>query len=290
MQNRPDFQAFFRGKALHCLAALIDLALKEDGTDLTSKAVFTANDRLTAVITAEQDTLVAGLPILSLVLEHIPGEADAHLLVPEGSLVTARTRVARTEGQACKILKAERVVLNFISRLSGIANLTSAYALRLKHTSTILLDTRKTTPGLRYPEKYAVLVGGGQNHRLDLEEMLMLKDNHIDQAGSITGAVRAMRRACTPCPPIEVECRSLRDVQESISAGIDRIMLDNMDPSEMKKALEMTLAAGVESEISGGITLDNIYGMAQLNPTYISVGSLTHSAVAADFSMSIVKA
>ncbi len=281
------FNTFFQGKAFNYLTALIDLALEEDGRDLTSEALFSPDDRLRAVITAKQHTLVAGLPLFSLILERIPGSVDVELLVKEGASAAPDTRVARFEGQAIKVLKAERIMLNFLSRLSGIANLTRAFVQKLEGTNVTLLDTRKTTPGLRYPEKYAVLIGGGKNHRLDLETMLMLKDNHIDRAGSIKSAVKCLRKSYKACPPIEVECRSLDDVRETVQAQADRIMLDNMDSSTISRALKIIHAAGLESEVSGGINLENIAAIASLGPTYISAGALTHSAVAADFSMSI---
>ena len=283
------FDTFFRGKALEHLQTLIDLALREDGEDLTSQALFPPGTTLTANIRAKQRTLVAGLPLLPHILESIQGHAHAELLVPEGELVENNSEVARIHGQASTILQAERIILNFISRLAGIANLTRSYADRIQGTGVKLLDTRKTTPGMRYPEKYAVLLGGGCNHRMNLEEMLMLKDNHIDQVGSIQTAVRVLRNHYRPCPPIEVECRSLRDVREAVGARADRIMLDNMDLSQMAEAISYTLKARLEVEVSGGVTLENISRIAALGPTYVSVGALTHSAVGADFSMGIQK-
>ncbi len=287
MQRPIDFNAFFYSGAMDQLDTLIGLALKEDGQDLTSRALFSPHDKCSAVITAKQDTLVAGLPLMRLVLDRIPGEGRATCLVREGSRVSAKTGVAQIRGDTCKILQAERIILNFMARLSGIANLTRAYARKIEDTSVKLLDTRKTTPGHRYLEKYAVRLGGGMNHRMDLEEMLMLKDNHIDQAGSIEQAVRELRNTYQPCPPIEVECRSIDDVREAVRAGSDRIMLDNMGIDEIRNALKITIGGEVESEISGGVNLKNIRELALLGPTYISVGALTHSTVAADFSMSM---
>ena len=287
MQRPIDFKTFFHSGALNQLHTLIGLALKEDGQDLTSKALFSPQDKCSAVITAKQDTLVAGLPLIRLILDSIPGEGRSTWLVREGSRVAAKTEVAQIRGNTCKILQAERIILNFMARLSGIANLTRAYTRKIEDTGVKLLDTRKTTPGQRYLEKYAVRLGGGMNHRMDLEEMLMLKDNHIDQAGSIEQAVLAMRNTYQPCPPIEVECRRLDDVHEAVRSGSDRIMLDNMRGDEIRNSLKITRQAGVESEISGGVNLDNIRDLALLGPTYISVGALTHSAVAADFSMSM---
>jgi nicotinate-nucleotide pyrophosphorylase (carboxylating) len=280
------FNAFFQGEALNFLKKIIALSLEEDGEDLTSRGLFKADNHLTARIVAKQNTLVVGLPIIPLILEHIPGPADCSFLVQEGHFVPEGTIVATMHGLAYKLLKAERVILNFICHLSGIANLTHKFCQQLAGSGVTLLDTRKTLPGLRYPEKYAVLRGGGQNHRLNLTQMLMLKDNHIDHAGSIIMAVQKLRQTLNPCPPIEVECRSLLEVKEAIKANVNRIMLDNMSEQEMKNALEL-IPDHIESEISGGVTLNNIAALARLKPTYISVGKLTLSAPAADFSMQI---
>lgn len=286
MHGDERFRRFFQGRAVEFLHRLIGLSLEEDGRDLTSEALFTGDDRLSARIKAKQDTMVVGLPLIPLILQHLQGEVRADFMVPEGAQAVSGTYVARLEGQARAILRAERVILNFLGRLSGIADLTRAFCERIKDTGVVLLDTRKTTPGLRYPEKYAVAMGGGSNHRLDLTQMLMLKDNHIDRAGGIASAVEALRRAYTPCPPIEVECRTLEHVAQAAALPIQRIMLDNMSEEQTARALAM-IPAEMESEISGGVSLDGIARVAALRPTFISAGALTHSAVSADFSMSI---
>ena len=196
------------------------------------------------------------------------------------------------EGPAIVLLKAERVILNFITHLSGIANLTARYVRELEGTGVRLLDTRKTTPCLRWPEKYAVQAGGGCNHRKNLVEMLMLKDNHIDAAGSMTKAVELLRGRYNPCPPIEVECRNLDEISEAVACRVDRIMLDNMTPDMLPEALEM-IPSFIETEISGGVSLDTIRAYATVStvrkPDFISVGRITHSAVTADLSMRIAK-
>jgi nicotinate-nucleotide pyrophosphorylase (carboxylating) len=188
------------------------------------------------------------------------------------------------DGQARAVLRAERVMLNFLCHLSGIATLTRQFADLLAGTRTRLLDTRKTMPGLRYPEKYAVRIGGGLNHRIDLEEMLMLKDNHIDRWGGIEGAVRRLRAIYSPCPPIEVECRTLEHVEVAVSCRVDRIMLDNMEQARLKEALSI-IPGTIQSEVSGGITRENIRTIAGLGPDFISVGRLTHSAPSVDLSL-----
>ena len=287
MKKQNDFKIFFHAGIMDHLEDLISLSLQEDGKDLTSMAVFSPEDKCLAVIKAKQKTLVAGLPLVQIILNKIAGEGRPEFMVQEGDLVDPNTPVVSIRGGTCKIIQAERIILNFMARLSGIANLTRAYIQKIQDTDVKLLDTRKTTPGHRYLEKYAVRLGGGMNHRMDLEEMLMLKDNHIDQAGSIEKAVQILRNTYQPCPPVEVECRSVDDVHEAVRAGSDRIMLDNMGMDEIGYSLKITRQAGVESEISGGVNLDNIRDLALLGPTYISVGALTHSAVAADFSMSM---
>ncbi len=290
----PSFDDFFQGEARKHLLRAIDAALLEDGPDLTSNAVFSAGDTLHAVIVAKEETLLAGLPALPLALERAaalePGEYYAETAAKEGDLLPRGAEVARIRGSARIILRAERVILNFITHLSGIANQTRAYVNALEGTGVQLLDTRKTLPGLRYPEKYAVLVGGGRNHRKNLAELLMLKDNHIDAAGGITDAVARLRAAYSPCPPVEVECRTLAEVAEAAACNVERIMLDNMGPDELPEALAL-IPAHVEAEISGGVTLESIRSLALRyagrEKAYISVGRITHSAPAADFSMRI---
>ena len=290
-----SFDFFFQNAARAYLDRAIVIALEEDGADLTTNAVFEPWDILHATIVAKEDTLLAGLPIAPLVLEATaalePGDWQWQGLVEEGSRVPSGTAVARIDGAARIILRAERVLLNFITHLSGIANLTHTYVQALEGTGVHLLDTRKTLPGLRYPEKYAVLVGGGRNHRKNLAELLMLKDNHIDAGGGITAAVAKVRAACEPAPPVEVECRTLEEVREAVACGVERIMMDNMTMEGLAAALPL-VPPGIETEISGGVTLENIRQLALASPRrpdFISVGRLTHSAPAADYSMPIRK-
>lgn len=281
------FDHFFTGHARDCLIRAVDLALDEDGPDLTALAVFAPGDRLTASIAAKECTLVAGLPIADIVLDRLGVLADTarDYRAQDGDAVPDGAVVAVLDGPAVGLLKAERVILNFLCHLSGIANLTSNYVMALGGSPTRLLDTRKTLPGLRYPEKYAVLVGGGLNHRRDLAEMLMLKDNHIDRAGGVTPAVQAARRAHPPGTiPLEVECRTLDEVREAVALAPERIMLDNMSPDDIRQAIDL-IPETIESEISGGVSLDNLTELGELGADYISVGRITHSAPYADFSM-----
>lgn len=285
-----NFDNYFSDQGRNYLDISIKLALEEDGPELTSQAIFTPEHPMQACILAKQESLVAGLPLIARILEVHGQGGMVELLVEEGSLVAPRTEVAYITGPAITLLKVERVILNFICHLSGIANLTRQYVQALEGTGVTLLDTRKTLPGLRWPEKYAVCVGGGANHRRDLTEMLMLKDNHIDAAGSISAAVKCLRkRYGTSCPPIEVECRTCADVREAVACKVERIMMDNMDMPTLGEALALVPPA-TEAEISGGVTLENIRQLALTGPRqaqFISVGRLTHSAIAADFSMNI---
>ena len=279
------FSQFFHNERLAMLHRLVDLALEEDGRDLTSEALFPTDSLLGASIVAKEETLVAGLPLIAVVLERMRcPEAEVSLLAADGDAVERGREVARILGPAPVLLKAERVIMNFICHLSGVANAARRFAQAVEGTGVRVLDTRKTTPGHRYLEKYAVRMGGGYNHRANLEEMLMLKDNHIDQAGSITEAVRRVRAAYAVCPPLEIECRTLDDVREAVNLAPERIMLDNMPPALAAQALAL-IPGHIESEISGNVTLQSIRALAELRPTFSSSGAITHSAVVADFSM-----
>ena len=286
------WSTFFSDEGRRYLRRSIELALDEDGPDLTAQGLFAADAPMRAVIRAKEDTHVVGLPVIHEVFEVMGADPHVEMLVAEASTVPAMTEVVRMEGPAIVLLKAERVILNFITHLSGIANLTARYVRELEGTGVRLLDTRKTTPCLRWPEKYAVQAGGGCNHRKNLVEMLMLKDNHIDAAGSMTKAVELLRGRYNPCPPIEVECRNLDEISEAVACRVDRIMLDNMTPDMLPEAREM-IPSFIETEISGGVSLDTIRAYATVStgrkPDLISVGRITHSAVTADLSMRIAK-
>ena len=286
---------FFTAGARAFLDAALDLALAEDGTDITSQGIFPREARVHAVITAKETSLVAGLPLIPLIMDRCEASPAAwqwRALVAEGELVSPGRELVHIEGSACGLLKAERVMLNFLSRLSGIATMTRRYVNELEGTGVKLLDTRKTMPGLRWPDKYAVLVGGGYNHRRTLSEILMIKDNHIDAAGSIREAVTLLHGVYgADCPPIEVECRDLVELREALDSGVERVMLDNMDIPALAAALPL-VPPQIEAEISGGVTLENIRALALSSPRrpdFISVGRITHSAPAADFSMRISK-
>lgn len=282
------FEDFFKNEARMFMLATIRIALSEDGPDLTSQGLFEPTDIARAQIIAKEDTVVAGMPLIPLILEFCGQDkkCEVYINVDDGDKVGKGTLLAVMEGPAAILLKAERVILNFISHLSGIATLTSKYVKALEGTNTTLLDTRKTLPGLRYPEKYAVLAGGAKNHRLNLVEMLMIKDNHIDRAGSITNAVEKLREKYEECPPIEVECRNQEEVKEAVQTKVERIMLDNMTPEEAAESIKL-IPESIETEISGNVTLENITELAKAGSNYISVGRITHSAKSSDMSMRI---
>jgi nicotinate-nucleotide pyrophosphorylase (carboxylating) len=289
------FTDFFTAEGRVLLDSVLTLALAEDGADLSSQGIFSLTARAHALIVAKETSLVAGLPLIPLIMERCEPSSTAwqwRALAAEGELAAPGRELAHIEGSARGLLQAERVILNFLSHLSGIANLVRRYVKELEGTGSTLLDTRKTLPGLRWLGKYAVLVGGGQNHRRNLSEMLMVKDNHIDAAGSIREAVARLRAAYgAACPPIEVECRNLAELREALESEVERVMLDNMDIPALAAALPL-IPPQVEAEVSGGVTLDNIRALALASPRrpdFISVGRITHSAPAADFSMRIVK-
>ncbi len=283
-----NFHTFFQRERLEFLHRLILLALEEDGRDLTSLALFDTDTAAEAFIVAKQDAVLAGLPVAELVFDALQARDTVSLthVHRDGTRVQNGDVVLRLAGPAAVLLTAERVIMNFVCHLSGIATLTRSFADRLEGTRSELLDTRKTTPGLRYPEKYAVFMGGGKNHRMNLEEMLMLKDNHIDRAGSITRAVAALRASYAPCPPIEVECRTLAHVREAAACCVDRIMFDNMTPEAISRALPL-VPKSIETEASGNVTLATIRDVGLAGPDFISSGYITHSAPTADFSMRI---
>ena len=287
------FTEFFSAEGHAFLERALDLALAEDGADLTSQGIFSSKIRVHALIVAKESSLVAGLPLIPLIMDRCelsPAMWQWRALTAEGERVAPGRELVHIEGSAHGVLKAERVILNFLSHLSGIANLTRCYVEELEGTGTKLLDTRKTLPCLRWPAKYAVLVGGGHNHRRNLSEMIMLKDNHIDAVGSIREAVAMLRGVYgAGCPPIEVECRDLAELRDALDSGVERVMLDNMDIPALAAALPI-IPPHVEVEVSGGVTLENIRSLALASsrrPDFISVGRITHSAPAADFSMRI---
>ena len=266
-------------------APLITLAIAEDigPGDVTSEAVLPADMRLQGRIIAKATGTIAGLPVAAAVFERLDPALRFTPHLRDGDRVTPGDLVAQVNGPGRSMLAAERTALNFLQRLSGIATLTRAFVDRVAGTPTIILDTRKTHPGYRALEKYAVRVGGGQNHRMGLYDMALIKENHIQAAGSISAAVERVR-AAHPHLPIEVEVKTLDELRETLALDVDRIMLDNMNLEQIQAAVR--LAAGrVPLEVSGGVTLERVADIAATGVDYISVGALTHSAPALDLSM-----
>jgi nicotinate-nucleotide pyrophosphorylase (carboxylating) len=273
-------------------AHLIELALREDlgeVGDLTSKATLSDTVRLRGRIVAKAGGVIAGLALVGMVYQQVDAMVTIHLSAHDGEHVTPGTLIAEVEGKGQSILTGERVALNFLQRLSGIATLTAQFVGAVSGTKAVILDTRKTTPGWRSLEKYAVTQGGGQNHRIGLYDMVLIKDNHIDGAGSITAAVKAVRD-CTEATqvPIEVEVRNLDELREVLPLNVDRVLLDNMTDDQMREAVKITKGR-VKLEASGNMSLQRVANVAATGVDYISVGALTHSAPALDLSMKIIR-
>ena len=262
---------------------IIQLALDEDGSDITSEAVFSDESRLRAFMKAKADGIIAGVHVVKRVFMLSDPGIVCIFDVHDGQAVTAGQKIAVITGPARGILKAERVALNFLQRMSGIATSTAAYVKKLEGTKARILDTRKTAPGQRFLDKTAVLLGGGENHRMGLWDMALIKDNHIDAAGSIAEAVDRVRSAF-PGVSVEVEARNIDDVETLLALKVDRIMLDNFSIDTMKQAVELVHGL-IPIEASGGITLDTVRAVALTGVDYISVGEITHSVHSLDISM-----
>lgn len=229
---------------------------------------------------------MAGLPVMQRLFQRVDSHLEFSILHEEGTFVDAGTVVAAVTGSAASLLSGERVALNLMQRLSAIATLTRRYVTAVEGTAAQILDTRKTTPGLRLLEKYAVRVGGGRNHRYCLADAIMIKDNHIEIAGSITAAVQRARQIASATTMVEVETESLEMVDEALRAGVDIIMLDNMPVPLMRQAVERIQGLAL-IEASGGINLETIRAVAETGVNFISVGALTHSAGSLDISLDL---
>jgi nicotinate-nucleotide pyrophosphorylase (carboxylating) len=264
---------------------IIQLALDEDGRDITTEAIFSEESSLQAVMKVKADGIIAGVQVAGRVFALVDPGIICKFQVHDGQSVVAGSKIAVISGPARGILKAERVALNFMQRMSGIATSTATYVKSLDGTKARILDTRKTSPGQRVLDKMAVRLGGGNNHRMGLFDMALIKDNHIDAAGSITMAVERVRKA-SPGVAIEVEARNLDDVRTLLGLDVDRIMLDNFSIKDMEQAVNL-VHGRVPLEASGGITLETIRAVALTGVDYISVGEITHSVKALDISMTI---
>nr|WP_241392398.1 carboxylating nicotinate-nucleotide diphosphorylase [Anoxybacter fermentans] len=267
---------------------IIRIGLKEDlGTgDVTTDSVVPEDHWSEAYITAKEEGVVAGLPLAQKIFEYIDPHLRFEAIRKDGDRVKFGDHLAKITGATRSILKGERLALNFLQRLSGIATKTAYYKSLVEDYSVRIVDTRKTTPGLRILEKYAVRVGGGHNHRMGLYDAVMIKDNHIEAAGDIRTAVELARKAIPHTMKIEVEVEDLEGVKEALEAGADIIMLDNMSLEMMKKAVEMINGRAI-IEASGGITDENIKDVAATGVDVISMGALTHTVKSLDISLNI---
>jgi nicotinate-nucleotide pyrophosphorylase (carboxylating) len=266
---------------------LVRRALEEDvgGADLTTGAVVPADARATARIEQKAQGVLAGMGVAGLVFAEVDPELRFRASASEGEWRESGP-VAEIEGSARSILTAERVALNFLGRLSGIATLTARYVRAVEGTGVRILDTRKTTPGLRALEKEAVRLGGGTNHRAGLHDAILVKENHSALAGGVGEAARRALAAAPEGVAVEVECATLVEVGEALAAGVQRILLDNMPPPLLREAVEL-VAGRAELEASGGVTLENVRAIAETGVDFVSVGALTHSAPALDLSLTV---
>ncbi|MCU0890400.1 MAG: carboxylating nicotinate-nucleotide diphosphorylase [Sandarakinorhabdus sp.] len=249
------------------------------GGDITSNAVIPADARLTAVMDSRDAVVVAGLPLAEAFFRALDPDCAIETLVAEGQAVAAGADLMRISGNARALLTAERSALNTVQHLTGIATMTRAYVDAIAGTGAILLDTRKTLPGLRALEKYATRMGSATNHRMRLDDGVMIKDNHIAVAGGVEPAVRAAKAAGLAGVVVEVD--RIDQIEPALAAGADRLLLDNMDVPTLKAAVAL-VAGRVPTEASGGVRLDTIRAIAETGVTYISVGRITQSAPAAD--------
>lgn len=264
---------------------MIKDALSEDipNEDITTNSIIDKDSKSEIDLICKEDGVIAGLYVFKRVFD-ILGDVDVKLLKADGDKVKKYEKVALISGNTRNLLAGERVALNYLQRMSGIATKTNCFVERLKGSNTKLLDTRKTIPNIRNLEKYAVKVGGGYNHRFNLSDGILLKDNHIDAAGGVKKAIELARKNISFVRKIEVEVENLEMVKEAIEARADIIMLDNMDLDTARKALDIINKRAIV-EFSGNVNIDNIEEIGKIGVDYVSVGELTHSVRALDLSM-----
>lgn len=256
--------------------------LGPDGRDVTSEAVIPADARFSGVMDSREGIVVAGLPVAEAFFRALDPEVEIERLVAEGARVEAGADLMRLRGNARALLTAERSALNLVQHLSGIATLTRRYVDAIAGTGAVLLDTRKTLPGLRLLEKYATRTGGARNHRMGLWDAAMIKDNHVAVAGGVAEAVR--RAAAAGIGRIIVEVDRIDQIEPALAAGATHLLLDNMDVAMLREAVAL-VAGRVPTEASGGVTLETIRAKAETGVTYVSVGRITQSAPAADIGL-----
>lgn len=275
--KRPVFP--HRAARTAILAALREDRVQQDKTSLYS---LPSGARAQAVLLTRQAGTVSGMPLASEIFKKLSRNIKVRLRVHDGDKIRKNQVLAIVQGPALLLMRGERVVLNFVARMSGIATLTQTYVKACGRKSRVF-DTRKTTPGLRSLEKYAVACGGGWNHRFDLSDGILIKDNHLAMSESVGSAVARVRRRA-PRQFIEVEVTSMAEAREALGAGADMLLLDNMKPKQIRSILKF-LGGRAAVEVSGGVTLKNIGSYAACHPARISVGALTHSAISMDLSM-----
>ena len=272
------------------LYTLIDLALQEDTGkgDITSELLIPPGLKAKATLLAKADGVLAGIDIARLVFVRVDPEIKFKVFLKDAAKLKNGDIIAVIRGNARSILKAERTALNFLQRLSGIATMTAKYVALVSDFKVDILDTRKTTPGIRLLEKYAVSLGGGHNHRFNLSDGILIKDNHLetlyDQGMTLKEIVTKARLNAPKGIKIEVEVTNIKEVNDAISAGVDVIMLDNMTPVQMRHAVKK-VPSSIKTEASGGITLENVRSVAATGVNFISIGALTHSVKALDISL-----
>lgn len=274
---------------LPAVTALLESALAEDvgRGDITTRLTVPAGVRATGTVLAKQEAVLAGLPLVARVFAVMGAHAVCVTeRCADGDAVTTGTVLATVDGPAADLLVGERLALNLVQRLSGVATLTRRYVEAVAGTRARIVDTRKTTPGLRALEKYAVRMGGGHNHRAGLDDGILIKDNHITAAGGVSAALAAARRAAPHPLRIEIECATLAQVDEALAAGADALLLDNMSVADLADAVRR-VAGRALLEASGGVTLATVRAIAETGVDLISVGALTHSAPAVDLNMKI---
>lgn len=266
---------------------IIKYALDEDiGTgDITTQATINPRKKGRAIAVAKEDFVVAGAGVFAETFKFLDKNTKVNILIEDGRRAKKGDVVAKVTGNLSNILQAERVALNLFQRMCGIASLTSKYVKAVRGTKVKILDTRKTVPGLRILDKMAVRIGGGRNHRIGLYDGILIKDNHIEAAGSISAAVKAQRK--NPFMKIEIETKNIKEVKEALKCDVDVIMLDNMSIPTMKKAVDLVNGRTL-LEASGNVSLKNVADIAAIGVDFISVGELTHSVRGADISLKII--
>jgi len=273
---------------LKAIDPIIEAGLNEDVLtgDITTNLIISADSKTTAIMIAKADGVIAGLPVAEAVFRKLDPSVSIVYNIKEGDRVSKGDLICTIIGAYRAILTGERLALNFLQRMSGIATATAEFVDAIKDTKTQILDTRKTVPGLRLLDKYAVKAGGGTNHRIGLYDMVLIKDNHISVAGGITNAVNAIRPNIPADMKIEVETTSLEEVREALAAKADIIMLDNMDNATMTEAVKI-INGLAKVEASGNMNLQRIKEVAATGVDFISIGALTHSVTALDISQKI---